>query len=90
MHELLTRVRSRHFVTERDRLESIFAQRAAYGDEAWESSSEIPALAREMRYELKSMVRSLPSSDYVAAKNFLNKLEYESRFTPPGEGLESK
>ena len=83
-------LRGPRFAHSRNRLESIFAQRAYYGEEAWDASLEIPQLTRSMRQDLKSMIRDLPSSEYVAAKSFLNKLEYESRFPPAASGLAAK
>ena len=83
-------LRGPRFAVSRYRLETIFAQRARYDEEAWDASLEIPQITRSMREDLKSMIRDLPSSEYVAAKTFLNKLEYESRFPAAGSGLAAR
>ena len=84
-------LRATRFEPARTRLETIFAARARYDEAAWDHSLEIPQLTRSMRAELKSMIRDLPSGEYVAAKTLLNRLEYESRFpAASGGGLARK
>lgn len=78
------------FAAARSRLDAIFAQRTDGADTYGDRSSEIPRLTRSMRDRLKSMVRDMPPSEYVAAKTFLNKLEYEARFDPPSAGLAAR
>jgi len=75
----------------RKELEALFALR---GSQQFGPGSEISAsvqkVTRQMRSELRTMVRDVHQMDYVAAKNFIAGLAYEVQLPPDIEGLAAR
>ena len=78
------------FAAIRVKLEEQFERRARYGELDPESITVIREATEEGRSLLKDQIRELRPNDYLAAKRFLESLEYEANFIPRVEGVASR
>ena len=67
------------FNDSRKELESLFAKRAAYGQNTWDDYTKIGDTIKKMEADLKKAIRDVPPSDYTAAKRFLDSLTFENQ-----------
>lgn len=79
------------FEEHRKELEALFVLRGSqqFGPGS-EISADVQKVARQMRSELRTMVRDVHQMDYVAAKNFIAALAYEVQLPPNIEGLAAR
>lgn len=75
------------FTPYRKALDVTFAGRGPSDGLGSAAARDIERYSAEMECHLKSLVRELSPSEYVAARRFLNSLAYEARFAPGIEGL---
>jgi hypothetical protein len=74
----------------RIQLEILFAQRKTSATVSGSNvCGEVQTLAAQMREQLKSKIRQMTPTEYVAARNFLESLAYEARFPARIEGMAS-
>jgi len=74
----------------RTRLEELYAGRTpANSGLASEFCRQVQELASQMAGSLRSMIRQVSPTEYMAAKRFLEGLAYEARFLPEVEGIAS-
>lgn len=71
----------------REALDVTFAGRGPSDGLGSAAARDIDRFSHEMKCHLKSLVRELNPSEYVAARRFLDSLAYEARFAPGIEGL---
>ena len=75
----------------RIQLDSLFAQRKAALDTSGSNvSGQVQTAAMQMREQLRSKIQQMSSSEYLAARGFLESLAYEARFPGRIEGVASK
>ncbi len=67
------------FASYRAELDPLFAKRAEYGESTWDDYMRIDRKTKEMQAELKKMIKHIPPQDYMAAKRFLEGLNYENK-----------
>lgn len=76
------------FALARRQLDRIFANRdlasAGVGNT---TDAQVSAITSEMQAELKSQIKTMSPSEYLAAKKFIDGLGYEARFAPGVEGI---
>lgn len=79
------------FEEHRKELEALFILRGSqqFGPGS-EICTEVQKVSRQMRSELRTMVRDVHQMDYVAAKNFISGLAYEVQLPPNIEGLAAR
>jgi len=68
------------FSEERERLDALFVKRLDFNQNI---SQEVQHLTEQMSYELRSLVREVPSSEYIKSRKFIHNLAYEARFDSP-------
>ncbi|MFZ5831069.1 MAG: hypothetical protein ACOY3P_13340 [Planctomycetota bacterium] len=64
------------FAQERTELESLFEKRAAAGGVSLAEVNAIRSLTSEMLSQLRDQITMMPSSDYLAARRFLESLAF--------------
>lgn len=67
------------FAQQRTQLQETFNYRAANGTITASQSVEVATVTQALLEQLKTMIRQVPTADYMAARNFLQSLAYESR-----------
>jgi hypothetical protein len=76
------------FTFARQQLEKMFTARSAQNAGVGGTlDSSVNAITGQMREALKSQINNMPTSEYLAAKKFIDGLGYEARFAPGVEGL---
>lgn len=70
------------FAPYRAQIEALFADRAAGGELTVAGSLRVAETTKTMLGELKRRIAQLPSSEYMAARRFLESLAYEARSLP--------
>ena len=66
------------FSQQRSQLDGAFAQRARYGAMLPETVEQVADVTDAILDQLKEMIRDVRTSDYLAAKTFIERLAYEA------------
>jgi len=65
----------------REQLDRMYAQRAEQGGHiGYDSSAKIQDVCGAMLAELKGRIRDYPATQYLSAKKFVERIQYEARF----------
>ena len=76
------------FYVLRTQVDCLFAQRkAAPGTRGGEVFGQVQNVAAQMREELRSRVRQMDPTEYLAARKFIDSLAFEARFPARIEGM---
>ena len=78
------------YAADRAAIDKVMARRTvADSGLGTDSHREIDALTRQMESKLRSRITTMSTTEYLAAKKFLQSLRYEARFAPGADGLVS-
>jgi hypothetical protein len=83
-------LRGDELAAQREHLQTLFAARNAADGVGSANYHEVVNATAEMREFLKGQINELNTSEYIAARKFLDSLAYEAKFAPGIEGVASK